>query len=205
MTTKNELEADVEELHEDVLEAIPAESRLKLMMEAHEEGQEDRMERLLETCPTKTYEMRAHEYRQSFDNSFIIAVSGVYELKLLHQRLLHTESVLQFYLSICEVKGIDPAGEGRQMRDLIEDFCYEAHIDLHNFYEGFRRFAEEDIDVPLETLLTWHPEGAYVVDEVRAALEDREWILEEGVLDKSLLHEPTDEVHQELTAAWEEA
>jgi hypothetical protein len=209
MTSKRTIENSLEDLSDDVLEGLPPESRLRLLMEARTDGRESHTDRLIETCRG----FAASDFQKKYTVSHFIALLAVYELKETHRRLLAAEDVLRSVNSLLRAQSDDPVdAPGEMDEDLyeawteLEEAAAQKHVDLHNFYEALRRFAEDDVGTSLETFLGVHHDGEAVLDDVRAALDDREHLIVEGVLDKeALIEEPTDQLHSELSAAWGEA
>ena len=166
--TKRSVENDIEELSEEVLGDLSHDERLAVLLEAGAKGKDGWRDRLAETAPRAIYQQKevglTHRVQLSQTIGQIATVH--------HQRntlcYLWTSTAYEYSANISMIDEEMPPHPVVSLEAVHPlDFLQEVYI----WSEAYRRFADEDLGVSLETWLSGVPEGARVLDTVDGILE----------------------------------
>lgn len=100
MTSKRDIEKELDEVSERTLEALPADSRLKMTMGALADGDLDTHERLMETAPRKEYTATELEYTDGTKKLTMLSLTARHELQKLYQIINQHESTRDQFMAL---------------------------------------------------------------------------------------------------------
>jgi hypothetical protein len=150
MTSRSGLREEVKELSEGTLSALPADSRLKMLVDATAAGDEQIVERLPKTAPRRKYETMDREYEKRIHMAFDLSLEATYRL--------HT-SYLFWELRLSELETL-AATRPETYEAVVDDEQpisfgeRSAATRLYIDYSAYERFAEEHLDISLEEFLS---------------------------------------------------
>lgn len=208
--TKRRVETDLDDLSEDLLGELTPDERLQLAFTAGAARNEGRFHRLLETCPRHRYWLPDRRYTMRVQLAFTLAQRAVYDL---HTTLLlfgwiasrNRRTMVATHRTDLEPEELgvgdeSPWGLGDLLRELYAN------------YYGYKRFADEELGVPLARWLSAHPRGPTVARRVAEVLADHEGLLrvvEDDPLTEAAESDdrvPADELadarYRSVTAVW---
>ena len=165
--TKGNVENDIEELSEEVLGDLSHDERLELLLKASAKGKDGWRERLAETAPRATYEQMEVGLTRRVEIAYAMGQTATIHLQGSALRYLWVSSAYEYsaQVSLLEELPPHPLVSIEDVHPL--DFLEAVYI----WSEAYRRFANDDLGVALETWLSKVPEGAQVLDTVDAILE----------------------------------
>jgi hypothetical protein len=171
--SKRRLGNQIDRLSEAVLEDLEPDKRLRIMLEAWANGNEQWTDRLVETCPQ--YEYKATDYAFTERARLVqqILFQAVYEL---HTTYLHYELTRQKQR---DTWLLDHEREEDLSDEELNRASARAHAELELFaalycsYHAHCRFGSEILDVDLEMWLALHPEGEMVFEMVAETIDDQ--------------------------------
>jgi len=166
--TKGNVENDVEELSEEVLGDLSHDERLELFLEASAKGKDGWRERLAETAPQATYEQMKVGLTRRVEIAYAVGQTATIHLQRSALRYLWVSSAYEYSTQVSLLDEELPPHPLVSMEDVHPlDFLEAVYI----WSEAYRRFANDDLGVALETWLSEVPEGARILDTVDAILE----------------------------------
>lgn len=204
--TKRSVENDIADVGEEVLRGLSPDDRLRLLIESHAEDRDEWIDKLHETTPKHDYRAKDHNVSNRVRYAYILAQHAAYDLwtAWLRYHWMLSESVFERVSDLFDLpKASDHFDEEQQMDydAQIMSKVMEMYVDYHTF----ARFAEEVLDVDLETWLTsMHHDGDHIVPAVKEVLE-----MEQATIDKlreeipeigELLNEHMDDGHDYATS-----
>jgi len=166
--TKRSVANDIEELNEEVLGDLSHDERVQIFLEASAKGRESWQERLTETAPQAIYIQKETGFTSRMVLALTIGQIATVQLQGNALRYLWTSSAYKYSAAltildeeipshpVVSVEGIHPT-----------EFLLELYLQT----EAYRRFADEELGVSLETWLSVVPEGADVIETVTDILE----------------------------------
>lgn len=212
--TKRRVERELEE-SEELLESLSPEERLELYVQAASEGNDDWMDRLMETCPRHQYRLPDPAFMIRRQNAATLSLQAMYDL---HTTVLSYDSLDQTHKAGL-VRALD---EDRPTTD--EDVAAgqrrAKHLaalfgNLYKQYHGYRKFADTTLGIDLETWLGVHPDSDAVLEQVTEILETAIWDeraeeivndseLDPGDDDWTTLDELAEQRYESLAGLWAE-
>ena len=100
MTSKRDIEKELDEVSERTLEALPADSRLKMTMSALADGDLDTHERLMQTAPRKEYTATELEYTDGTKKLTTLSLIARHEIQKLYQIIDQHENLRDKYMAL---------------------------------------------------------------------------------------------------------
>ena len=168
--TKRRVESDIDALSTDLLTDLSPAYRHALLLEIQRDGHDRQRRRLLRSTPTETYRMPESEYRDRVLSSALWSRRALYHLdtRLLEFERLYSENTARALKEIYLHEEDDPESVSNADDDVSPA---ELLGELYITYHGYRRFAEEVIEVDFETWFAFEPNGEGVIEAVQEALE----------------------------------
>ena len=190
--SKRRLENEIDELSDEILGDLEPDQRLQLVLSAQANGNEQRIDRLVETCPQYKYMATDRAFANRARLAQRIAHQAVYEL---HTTYLQYELTQQQHYTWILSYERDERPSGEEL-DRVLERSYELRmlfIELYTSYYAHRRFATEVLDINPETWLACHPEGSSIFEVVTGAIDDQRKIeFAESYLNARLEEEEVD-------------
>lgn len=205
--TKRRLENEIDDASEAILEELSPDERLELIFTASGKNNDDRLDRVQETCPRRRYRLRDQEYMRQLQFAYTLALQAVYDLHTTGLLFESTLSRHRFTAAVGFKTDLSPEELG------VTDEAWTPGTLLWHLsasYEGYERFAEEELGVPVATWLSVHPTGQEVARSVAEVLEEHEGLL--GIVEEEFagndervpVEELADRSYQGLREMWEE-
>lgn len=100
MTRTDQLKADVQDVSGSVLGELPAEERIQVFAKEAAEGNEERIELLADTAPTKRYRATDLDYLDGVKRLSTLSLKARYELQKRYQAIIEHESTRDKYMAL---------------------------------------------------------------------------------------------------------
>ena len=159
--SKRRLEREIDALREKVLCDMSAKDRVQARLQQAAAGQETQAAQLDETAPREDHSMCDPEYVAEWIATMRLRQIAVYQLHrwLLEFKYRYTYHVLE---TLLEEEG-PPSADRRAGAGL-------ALCRLTEITRAYADYAEEELNVSLETFLAGHDTGQWVLERVNATL-----------------------------------
>lgn len=164
MTTERSVASELEDVSEEVLSALDASERVRMIFEAEADGNHDRASRLVDSTPRSTYKRPDHRYTnralfaQSEAQSAAYAMQTAWlKFRWMDEATRHCEFQDLFGLVPDTLR--DPPDEYTDIdgvRSFNERWAQLKHqrlmtlVDLYIHYHAYHRFANEAMGLTLE-------------------------------------------------------
>ena len=193
--SKRRLGNEIDELSDAILRDLEPEQRLQLLLRARADGNEQWIDRLVESCPRYKYTATDHAFTGRVRLAQRVAQQAVYELHTTYLHYKYTQQQ-QHYTWLLDDE--EPSDEELDRASERADELRELFAELYTIYHAHRRFATEILDVDPETWLAFHPEGPTVFEIVADMIDDqREIKRAESYLNEQLEADEEEEVDTE--------
>lgn len=171
--TKRSVESDIADASEEVLRDLSPDNRLRLLIESQADDRDEWIDKLHETTPKHDYRMKDHEVSNRVRFAYILAQHAAYDLwtAWLRYYWMLSESVFDRVADLFDLPKASEHFEDEQQMDYGAQIMNKV-LEMYVGYRSFSRFAEDVLDVDLETWLTsMHPDGERIVPAVKEVLE----------------------------------
>lgn len=222
MTSKRSIESELSDLSDQVLGDLEANERVRLIIKADAAGNDDRVERLVESCPTAEYRRPDHRYTNRALVAHNEAQNAMYnlrttwlELQWVQSQLTHIGMMDLFDLYPTDIvedppDGIDfPDAEERLARFRRRENGLLVTLFIH--YHVYQRFAEDCIGVKFTEFLEFAAID-WDVDAIKETLSMHEATIQEideEAIDHSgddvSIEDIVDEEYGQLAQDWADA
>lgn len=155
MTSKRNIETELDKLSDDVLPSLPPEYRLKMTMEAWASGDEETHEQLKDSAPLKEYRVTDSEFSDALNASLVLSLKAWFDLQTGRWRFLYEKLNGEHKDMLHRTHGDewDWVEEPSEDDLFFEKAAMKAAAHFLKDYLAYERFAEEELGVPLETFL----------------------------------------------------
>lgn len=201
--TKRSTEKEIDELLEEKLSNLSPDEWLELALSATAEGKEEQLNQLLGTYPGEAYTQPDKQHWNRGWCACQLAQRAAHDLLTSLERAAQSQRDADLRLRIWACTDVDLAevglGEVKEGRSVDE-----RRRELSARYTGYERFAEEELNVALETWLSLVEMGPEVASATAWALETDEKRRPPIAEDVSV-GTSAEEVYQELKDRWDRA
>lgn len=204
--TKRSVENDIADVSEEVLCDLSPDTRLRLLIESKADDRDEWLDKLYETTPKRDYRMKDHEVSNRIRYAYILAQHAAYDLwtAWLRYYWMLSESAFERVSDLFDLPKASDHFDDEQQMDYDAQIMNKV-LEMYVNYHAFDRFAEDVLDVDLETWLTsMHHDGERIVPAVEEVLE-----MEQATIDTlretipetaELLNEHMDDDHDYATS-----
>lgn len=149
--SKRRLGNQIDRLSDGILEDLEPDTRLRIMLEAWANGNEQWTDRLVETCPQYRYKATDYAFTERARLAHQILFQAVYELHTTYLRYEHTRQKQRYTWLLDHEREEDPSDEELNRASARADTLRELFTALYCSYHAHCRFGSEILDVDLET------------------------------------------------------
>ncbi|WP_265110756.1 hypothetical protein [Halosolutus halophilus] len=167
--TKRQVESGLEELRPQLADLRHAE-RLQLALEAAAADEPAQLERLFETCPTRSSPRLDPAFERCFRQTTVEAMQALYDLQRVWLRFrgVHQRWCQQrLWVLLTDAEPPEPVP-----LQVSEETVADCYADCAIYYRAYDRLATDVLGVDLETWLgAFHPHGPPLVRTLSEDLE----------------------------------